>query len=260
MPIQKKLPLRTLIGVAALALAAFAGTGASAVPTASTAPTPEEVAYSQQVSDFLAAHPDPAAAETSALSRSDRDQRARELAAYWETVPWDAVAGQWGCTVQYLGTSLKPAASGELVALVSLVYDSACVKASDGAATRVEARPIAATNSGGASLMSYDDNCGTLGANLITLCMGFEGPGVAYSWQNDALFGTRTSYNILSSIAPDAGCAEGDVVSVGPTVTLSPGQYIKNQSSSQVSTQYVNSLYDSSGGNGSYVGQYCATF
>ena len=67
-----------------------------------------QVAYEHEVATFLATNSEP--------SRSDFDQDVegqnaywRAMGAWWESAPWQAVAGQWGCTIQVDTVTFNPA-------------------------------------------------------------------------------------------------------------------------------------------------------
>ena len=60
-------------------------------------PTDEQIAYAEQVAAFAAENPAPVAPEGS--DKAELNAFALEQLEYLESVPWEAVTGQWGCAV-----------------------------------------------------------------------------------------------------------------------------------------------------------------
>jgi len=56
----------------------------------------EQQNYESELSEFLDSSPEPTPLANNA-SVDEQNKYEETLAAWWETVPWDAVAGQWGC-------------------------------------------------------------------------------------------------------------------------------------------------------------------
>lgn len=68
----------------------------------------EQRGFEAELNDFLAAQPEPAAPKSGA-SVAEKNAYATELAAWWTDVPWDAVAGQWGCAAGIDEVNFNPA-------------------------------------------------------------------------------------------------------------------------------------------------------
>ena len=95
--------LITAIAVSGFANGTAERTPASLVAKASIA----EINYETEVAAFLASHPEPQSAD---FDHSVEGQNSywRAMVAWWNAVPWDAVAGQWGCTSQAAAAAFNP--------------------------------------------------------------------------------------------------------------------------------------------------------
>lgn len=73
-----------------------------------------QLAYEHEVADFLQSNPEPKSGD---FGPTIDGQNAywRAQAAWWEAAPWDAVAGQWGCTISATGVSFNPPDRGGLI-------------------------------------------------------------------------------------------------------------------------------------------------
>jgi hypothetical protein len=74
----------------------------------------QQDAYATQVDQFVSSHPAPQIVSTGA-SVADQNAYWKAQAEYWDEVPWKAVAGQWGCTLQSAQVSYNPADSAGVV-------------------------------------------------------------------------------------------------------------------------------------------------
>lgn len=136
--------------IAALAMAAvtgLAGLGVGATEPDPPSITQEQLALSAQVADFIKVHPKP----LEPTSAADLERYSQEMVDYWNAVPWAAVAGQWGCTVDVGMPSLEKLASavtfrdgtapaGTTVARMSLITESSCAAGLTDDILRVEPR------------------------------------------------------------------------------------------------------------------------
>lgn len=75
----------------------FALTGLAPVLDSADQPTDEQIAYAEQVAAFAAENPAPVAPEGS--DKAELNAFALEQLEYLQSVPWEAVTGQWGCAV-----------------------------------------------------------------------------------------------------------------------------------------------------------------
>lgn len=101
-------------GVLGLSLVGLGLSGTFAAGSqASTLPAPmpvnsvaEQDAYAAQVSTFLATHPQPSMPSTD--DPAIQNAYWKSEVAFWDSVPWKAVAGQWGCSFQSYQASFNP--------------------------------------------------------------------------------------------------------------------------------------------------------
>lgn len=89
---------RLTSGLALVILASLlGGTSAQASEVDPASPKAQaQLDHESQLDHFLQVNPEPAPIDETA-SIDEQNDYAEALAAWWETVPWDAVAGQWGC-------------------------------------------------------------------------------------------------------------------------------------------------------------------
>lgn len=99
-------------GVGLLALAAAGGLVAmSGKPTEERVAAPissaDQARYEDELVAFLAGDPEPRSVDFG-QSVAERNAYWKERAAWWDRVPWEAVAGQWGCVAGSSGASMNP--------------------------------------------------------------------------------------------------------------------------------------------------------
>lgn len=75
--------------------AAGAANAVSASEDAQSSAT-TQAEYEQEISDFVAENPEPIAVGFDATV-GDQNAYQETMAAWWGSIPWEAVAGQWGC-------------------------------------------------------------------------------------------------------------------------------------------------------------------
>ncbi|WP_157432096.1 hypothetical protein [Agromyces italicus] len=63
--------------------------------------------YEAELVAFLEANPRPESGDFT-HSVDGRNSYWKSIAAWWEAVPWEAVAGQWGCTSGGVGVTFNP--------------------------------------------------------------------------------------------------------------------------------------------------------
>lgn len=66
-----------------------------------------QIDFEMEVAAFLTNSPEPQS-EDFDYSIEGRNSYWRAMAAWWDAVPWNAVAGQWGCTSQAGGATFNP--------------------------------------------------------------------------------------------------------------------------------------------------------
>jgi hypothetical protein len=108
-----RIPRRIVPGaICALALG-LVGLGSAVVSNDQSQPelpisdTAAQVAFENEVAAFLASSEEPSRSDFP----SDVDgQNAywRAMGTWWESIPWHAVAGQWGCTIQSDTVTFNP--------------------------------------------------------------------------------------------------------------------------------------------------------
>jgi len=102
--------IATLIGALTLGSIAFGTSAFALAPPSASLPIPDptiQSEYESEVTDFLANNPKPETADFG-YSVDGQNQYWRAMAAWWESVPWVAVAGQWGCESQAVGVTFNP--------------------------------------------------------------------------------------------------------------------------------------------------------
>lgn len=104
------------VGIGILALGAVSGIAAAAAQPLGqaedqTAISPAvEAGYEAELVAFLETNPRPESGDFD-HTVNGRNSYWQSLASWWEQVPWDAVAGQWGCTSGGVEVNFNPADS-----------------------------------------------------------------------------------------------------------------------------------------------------
>lgn len=90
------------LGIAAVIAATAGATPALAAGSStahSAAAIQSQSSYENEVASFLSSHPQPANVGLDASVSAQNEHWAQEV-AFWKSVPWEAVVGQWGCTLK----------------------------------------------------------------------------------------------------------------------------------------------------------------
>jgi len=95
---RKKALLASAIAILGILIVAVVAFFNSSVPTSAPSGVDRnaQIIYEAELSAFLEANPQPSQAD---FDQTVDGQNAywRTMVDWWEAVPWDAVAGQWGC-------------------------------------------------------------------------------------------------------------------------------------------------------------------
>jgi len=174
-----------LAGGMAVALTSLLGaTSAHAEESSGSAISAEEkLSHESHLSDFLRISPEPAPLAEGATA-DQQNAYAQELAAWWEAVPWDAVAGQWGCESTVQAVSFNPAnAEGVTTASHGGVMD--CAADFSEAQLAVVAIPqVRSVTESRAALARYcdftggDDFCLEVSGSTLTASFQYQQSGV----------------------------------------------------------------------------------
>jgi hypothetical protein len=240
---------------------------ASAAPAVSpVSPTPSQVASQvaseQIVARFIAATPVPVLPTNA--SGNQYLQFSQNLAAYWKTVPWGSVYGQWGCAVSDVQVDFHATAGSWGAAGAEMSTSSTCSVASNEnglvgqVATRstLLARQASSSNvSAVKPLVRGSGSCAwTGGADY--LCVNSPSTGVI-TGSNDyeGNFGIVDTGHIRLGQVGLTGCSLGTFVGNSPTWSMSPGTYKTYSHSVGVSSTWSNRWYDPS-----YEGETCGAY
>jgi len=108
---KKRKGLKLAAGVLVMGGAVF---GTAAFATAAQGPElpvkdpAVQVAYENAVASFLLENSEPQSGDFDS-STEGRNDYWRAMAAWWESIPWEAVAGQWGCLSSGSTVTFNPA-------------------------------------------------------------------------------------------------------------------------------------------------------
>lgn len=262
---MKRILTALLIAPMLCAIGFFATAVAPATPVVAAAPISEqEAAYAAEVAAFTEKYPEPISGGSSV---GEVEEYAEAMHAYWSAVPWDAVAGQWGCTVEVTGPShvqqlstietdggdVLPA--GTTLAQMNFITDDSCGAGLTDDILKVEPR---VPDQPDFAPMAWNDSCGYQWVSLTTLCLGRNGSTVAmWSWTNNAAFGTHTANDQLWNATP--GCAASSGISSTGNVTLAVGQRNTAQITVNYNSTFLNLLYSWNGSSYTGAGSHCHT-
>jgi opacity protein-like surface antigen len=199
--------------------------------------------YEKQLSMFLSANPQPQAVDQEAPA-IQQNAYWKSMAAWWESVPWDAVAGQWGCVpgVHEVRFNL-PDEKGVVGAVIGGVTGCGAV-VSDQVLSAL-ALPIARSTQQSA-----------FGTQNVTVCSPW---GLTYRHcliTNGGLLTAQFTYyssgNITGSsraglVGAGQPCAQGSLIALGPIGIGSYGSSWSATGSYNLSTQYSASFVISYG-------------
>lgn len=104
----------TALAAGALALGTVAFASAQTEPRLPVPDPAAQAAYESELAKFLVNSPKPSPAD---FESSVEGQNAywQAVGAWWESVPWDAVAGQWGCESGIQGVTFNPATEAGVI-------------------------------------------------------------------------------------------------------------------------------------------------
>lgn len=265
----------SLVGAALGTLAIFLGIAssamsASATPNPSLSPSssaPVQVAAQDAdgtaVAAFLSQHTAPTTPSSAATAAEQNTHWAAEV-AYWQTVPWTDIAGQWGCQVKSVSVTrdLKEDANGVLGAGYSLLLDCGPnpSPALVNAATTIAARPdLQSTTSSAASAPASTDayqnqGCGEGSETEDCLYSDFSAgmnKATAEWLVNSVVVGQVR----LAQIAPST-CGNGVAVATSPEGEGQQYAVWTVTHTVSVDTGWVSEFLES----GAVISRFCATF
>lgn len=83
-----------------------------------------QLVFEQQVADFLAESPGPVQTHPKDGTTASLNSYYEAEVAWWDSVPWEAVVGQWGCTLRtYEANFNPPEQSGVVSARYGVIAD-----------------------------------------------------------------------------------------------------------------------------------------
>jgi len=223
---MKRILTALLIAPMLCAIGFFATAVAPATPVVAAAPISEqEAAYAAEVAAFTEKYPEPISGGSSV---GEVEEYAEAMHAYWSAVPWDAVAGQWGCTVEVTGPShvqqlstietdggdVLPA--GTTLAQMNFITDDSCGAGLTDDILKVEPR---VPDQPDFAPMAWNDSC------------GYATPG----------------------------CAASSGISSTGNVTLAVGQRNTAQITVNYNSTFLNLLYSWNGSSYTGAGSHCHT-
>jgi hypothetical protein len=242
--------------------AVAAGSGGDPTPSGAPLSATTQGKYESSLGAFLSSHPVPAQPATGSPAATE-SAWSDQMFEYFKTVPWDAVLGQWGCSLVSSPVVAEPVdASGQIrIATIGLGANCGSVQFRPGPMLALSPKTTTLSDpSNAAFAQSYrtatvaspqDVNDCALKAQSI-MCLDSSGPTISASTQWMTTVQT-TGYARLGQVGIGNPCQNGTAIAYSPTFT---GGYYNVWTAS--ATQSVDTTWSSSFWNPDRYGLHCA--
>jgi hypothetical protein len=237
----------------------------SAAPSQTFAPSTALVSSAAQAADeqtvaaFAASHALPALPTSHTAAQYSAFKSA--LTAYWKATPWGALAGQWGCTVQYVAVTQDADATGDVTPTLSEEtncgsnLEAANLLTTSAAVTRTSAlKTLSAANASSTpSPATTLSGCGSTNdvKNCITAVVGST-IKAASTWYSEE----QTTGHVRLGVSAGTGstCSTGTLFGTSPTQVMGYGSTV-----SVIKPMTVDSNWSARFYNPNFYGGYCKT-
>lgn len=209
-----------------------------------------QIAYETQLDTFLASNPQPIAPSAGATA-AQQNAYWKSMSSWWDAVPWEAVAGQWGCDAGVEGVNFNPAdKNGVVSASHGGVMD--CGVVLDDLTLAAVSTPVARSDQE-AQLGILASYCSPSGASYRH-CLSTSGTTLTATFQYLSS-GNITGASRAGFVGVGNPCAQGSVVALGPVGIGAYGSVWYASGTINQNSQYSASFIV--GGSGVY-SRYCA--